>query len=84
MSNKPIPIDLERMSKDELILLMKQLHDQDAERLYHPDSMMAMAMASPKETRKIAWRAVHPVSKFMMFFVFGLFICIFVFILMLL
>lgn len=80
MSRKALPLELEKMTREELISLLKQLHAEDGENSYHPDSMMAMALASPEEARKIAWKSVHPLTKFMMFCVFGLFFCIFMFI----
>lgn len=79
MEKQTIPIDLEKMSKEDLIILLKQLHSNDDEKPYHPDSMMAMALASPKEARRIAWRTVHPFAKFMMFVVVCIFVSIFIF-----
>lgn len=79
MSRNSLPEELEKMNKEELIALLKQLHAEEGEKSYHPDSMLAMAMASPQEARKIAWKAVHPFAKFMMFFVFGLIFFIFMF-----
>ena len=74
-------IDLENMTKEELIALLKAMSGDEDEKPYHPDSMIAMAMASPKEARAISWRMVHPGIKVMMCFVGILFLSIFAFIL---
>jgi len=50
--------NLEDLTKEELILLLKQFHDKsdETEKPYHPDSLMALSLASPKEARAISVR----------------------------
>jgi len=70
-------LDLEEMSKEELITLIKAMNSEEDNKQYHPDSMMAMAMASPKEARAISWRMMHPLAKFTLFGIISLFIMLF-------
>ena len=52
MTKRKLPIDPENMSKEELVSLLKTLHEEEGAKAYHPDSMLAMALASPKEAQK--------------------------------
>ena len=77
MTKRRLPVDPEKMSKQELVYLLKTYHQEEGERPYHPDSMLAMALAEPKEARKIAWRMMHPFAKFTIFVIFGVFLIVF-------
>lgn len=50
--------NLEDLSKEQLILLLKQFDEktEDDKKPYHPDSLMALSLASPKEARAISVR----------------------------
>ena len=71
MTKRKLPVDPEKMSKEELVSLLKTLHEEEGVKAYHPDSMLAMALASPKEARGIAWRMMHPIAKFILIFGIG-------------
>lgn len=60
-------IDLDDLSKEELIALIEAMNSKEGEKPYHPDSLMAMALASPKEARAISWRSLHPLAKLFLF-----------------
>ena len=60
-------MDLDDLSKEELIALVKAMNSNEGEKPYHPDSLMAMALASPKEARAISWRSLHPLAKLFLF-----------------
>jgi len=58
-------MDIEDLSKDELIALLKQFHEKtdETEKPYHPDSLMALSLASPEEARAISMRMMPLASK---------------------
>jgi len=66
--------ELDNLSKEELLKLLKKAHEADPDQPYHPDSLMAMAVADPVEARRIA-KAMQPpfvkVVKFILTVVFG-------------
>jgi len=66
--------ELDKLSKEELLELLKEVHKANPDQPYHPDSLMAMAVADPVEARRIA-RAMQPASvkviKFIMIMIFG-------------
>ena len=49
MRKRRLPVDPEKMSNEELVSLLKTFHQEEGERPYHPNSMLAMALAEPKE-----------------------------------
>jgi len=60
-------IDLDKLTKEELIALIGAMNDKGSDKgddkAYDPDSLIAMALADPKESRAIAWRRQHPASR---------------------
>jgi hypothetical protein len=51
-------MELEDLSKDQLIILIKSFHEaaDEDQKPYHPDSLMALSLASPEEARRISMR----------------------------
>jgi len=74
-------IDLEELSKEELLELIKAMNVKDGEKPYHEDSIIAMAMADPKEARAISWRIKHPASRILICVFLSVFFLAFCFIL---
>ena len=45
--------DLDKLSEEELLELLRKVRKDNPEEPYHPHSMMALAVASPEEARRI-------------------------------
>ena len=65
--------DLNKLSREELLDLLKDVHDANPDQPYHPDSLMAMAVADPVEARRIAKAMQPPAVKVIKFIVLSIF-----------
>ena len=65
--------DLDNLSREQLLELLKEVHKSDPDQPYHPDSLMAMAVADPVEARRIAKAMQPPAVKVIKFIVLTIF-----------